>query len=418
MRRGLEGTVRAAFVPAEPASPLEGRLRLVDRFLAEKLQRRLARVGIRLELWDGSSPGLSGAVAGDLVVRDRRSLLGLIVNPDLYFGEAYMDGRVQVRGDFVGVIEALSRLPSLTAISPMERLSLFTSPPNSLRASRKNIHHHYDLGNDFYRLWLDSQLVYTCAYYPSEGATLDDAQTAKLDLVCKKLYLQPGDTVVEAGCGWGALALHMARRYGVSVRAFNISKEQIQFARERAAMEGLASRVEFIDDDYRNVAGQCDVFVSVGMLEHVGVSNYAALADVIKRTLTPAGGRGLLHFIGRDLPRPLNAWIRRRIFPGAYAPTLSEVTCHVLEPANLSVLDVENLRPHYARTLSDWRERFERAEQQVNSLFGDAFYRAWRLYLTGSQAAFTTGWLQLFQIVFGHAGGRTLRWTRADLYSN
>ena len=412
--------MRADFlVPAEPASRADARLNLFDRFLSDRLQRRLKPGRIGLELWDGSSPpGQPEAPTGRLVVRDRRALAGLVLNPDLYFGEVYMSGRVQVRGDFFGVIEGLSRLSTPTGPSPRERIALWTSRAADLGAARRNIQHHYDLGNDFYDLWLDSQLVYTCAYYPTADATLEEAQVAKLDLVCRKLALRPGDRVIEAGCGWGALALHMARHYGATVKAFNISTEQIQFARDRAAREGLIDRVEFIDEDYRNVAGRCDVFVSVGMLEHVGRSNFDALSAVIRRTLDRNTGRGLLHFIGRDRPRPLNPWIRRRIFPGVYPPSLTEVSQHILEPADLSVVDVENLRPHYARTLADWRHRFEAAEADVCVRFGEAFYRAWRLYLAGSQAAFSTGWMQLFQIVFQPSGAPALRWTRDDLYSD
>src|SRR5262249_41376116 len=155
-----------------------------------------------------------------------------------------------------------------------------------------------DLGNDFYRLWLDREMVYTCAYFPTPDATLEQAQIAKMDLVCRKLHLEAGDRVIEAGCGWGALALFMARHYGVSVRAFNISSDQIAYARIRARDEGLADRVEFIEDDYRNVRGECDAFVSVGMLEHVGLRDFPTLGGVIDRSLTE-NGRGLLHFIGR-----------------------------------------------------------------------------------------------------------------------
>ena len=144
---------------------------------------------------------------------------------------------------------------------------------NSRRGSRNNIHRHYDLGNDFYKLWLDEQLLYTCAYFPTPSSTLEHAQIAKMDHVCRKLRLQPGETVVEAGCGWGALALHMARKYGVSVKAYNVSHEQIAFARERARAEGLSDRVEYIEDDYRAITGKFDVFVSVGMLEHVGLGS-------------------------------------------------------------------------------------------------------------------------------------------------
>ena len=171
--------------------------------------------------------------------------------------------------------------------------------------------------------------------------------------------------------------------------------------------------MEFIEDDYRNVHGRYDVFVSVGMLEHVGLANFEALGAVIGRCLD-GHGRGLLHFIGRNQPMMLNPWIRRRIFPGAYPPTLREVFAHVLEPQGLSVLDVENLRLHYAKTLDHWRRRFEGAADQVLKMFDETFVRAWRLYLAGSEAAFTTGTMQLFQVVFAPGTNNAIPWTRAD----
>ena len=392
------------------------RTRALDRWPARHLQRRLEKAAVRLELWDGSSPyALSERPVGSLIVRDRRALAGLIVNPDLYFGEAYTTGRLSVEGALEPVVEALSRLESPTP-PWMARLGGWLAAPNTLSAARRNVHRHYDLGNDFYALWLDDQLVYTCAYFRDARMSLEDAQLAKLDLVCRKLALRPGDAVVEAGCGWGALALHMARRYGARVRAFNISREQIEYARHRAAREGLTQRVEFIDDDYRNVTGRFDVFVSVGMLEHVGRRRLRAVAEVLRRTVGHDGGRGLLHYIGRDVARPLNVWIRRRIFPGAYTPTLGEVSSDILAPAGMSAIDVENLRLHYARTLAHWGRRFARASQQVSARYGEEFRRAWELYLAGSEAAFATGWLQLFQIVFAPTGARPPFWTRESLY--
>jgi cyclopropane-fatty-acyl-phospholipid synthase len=261
-------------------------------------------------------------------------------------------------------------------------------------------------------------MVYTCAYFEQADASLERAQCAKLDLVCRKLGLRPGDRVLEAGCGWGALALHMARHYQARVTAFNLSHEQITYARDRARNEGLEAQVEFVQDDYRRAVGEFDVFVSVGMLEHVGRSHYPSLADVIRRTVRGPRGRGLLHFIGRDTPRPLNAWIRRRIFPGAYPPTLAEVSERIIANAGMSVLDVENLRLHYARTLAHWSARFAAATDAVRAQYGDAFHRAWQLYLSGSQAAFSTGWLQLFQVTFGPVGSAPMHWTRAEIYSS
>jgi cyclopropane-fatty-acyl-phospholipid synthase len=392
------------------------RVSAVQRWLAAVLQTRIAPAAVRVELADGTSTYAGPEPAsGSLIVRDARVILGLLVNPHLYFGEAYMAGRLDVRGGLERVVEAVSRLSLLP--SPIERITSPLSVPNDQTRARRNVHHHYDLGNDFYQSWLDDELVYTCAYFERPEASLEEAQRAKLNLVCRKLRLQPGETVVEAGCGWGALALHMARAYGVRVKAFNVSREQIAFARHRAAREGLAAQVEFIDDDYRNVEGKYDAFVSVGMLEHVGVKHFGTLAEVLSRVLRRDRGRGLLHFIGRDIPRPLNAWVVRRIFPGAYAPTLAEVATRVLEPARMSIVDVENLRLHYARTLAHWGQRFAAIDDQVRERYGETFRRAWELYLAGSEAAFAVGSLQLFQVVFSPLETAPPYWARAEMYA-
>jgi cyclopropane-fatty-acyl-phospholipid synthase len=257
-------------------------------------------------------------------------------------------------------------------------------------------------------------MVYTCAYYPRAETSLAEAQVAKMDHVCRKLQLAPGQRVVEAGCGWGALALHMARHYGVEVRAYNISHQQIAFARERARAEGLEDRVTFVEDDYRTIRGRYDRFVSVGMLEHVGPEHYRELGRVIHDCLDPTG-LGLVHTIGRNYPRPNNPWTERRIFPGSRPPSLSEMAL-IFEPWDLSILDVENLRRHYGRTCQDWLTRFERAADQVERMFDSRFVRMWRLYLAGSVAAFTTGSLQLFQVVFAPGQSNQVPWTREHLY--
>ena len=379
-----------------------------DRWALRCIQQRVRDAPIAFTLWDGFELRPPGPPIATVAFRNRRALFSWIWDAELNFGETYMFGAVDIEGDLLGLLECIYRAPA----SPPPIWQQWQWP-NTRQIARANVHYHYDLGNDFYRLWLDRNLVYTCAYFPTPACGLESAQVAKMDLVCRKVWLAPGERVVEAGCGWGSLALHMAKHYGVTVRAFNVSAEQIAYARERARVEGLTHRVEFIEDDYRNVTGKYDVFMSVGMLEHVGLADYDTLSDTIDRTLTDSG-RGLLHFIGRNRPMPLNRWIRRRIFPGAYPPALDEVFDHVLEPAGLSVLDVENLRLHYAETLEHWRARFEQASEQVRTMFDEPFVRAWRLYLAGSHAAFTTGWMQLFQVVFARGATNAIPWTRVS----
>lgn len=368
----------------------------LDRWALARIQRTVKSAPIRFVLWDGFElPPAAGPAVGAIVFRNRPALLRWVWDPELNFGEAHMSGAVEIRGDLLLMLEAIYRALG----TPTRRSWWLWQKSNDARAARENVHQHYDLRNDFYRLWLDRDMVYTCAYFPTPGTTVEDAQIAKMDLVCRKLQLRPGERVIEAGCGWGSFALFMARHYGVTVRAFNISAEQIAYARNRAEEEGLVGQVEFVEDDYRAARETCDVFVSLGMLEHVGAPDYPTLGRVIDRSLTDRG-RGLLHFIGRNQPAPLNPWIRKRIFPGAYAPTLHEVFEQVLEPHTFSVLDVENLRLHYAKTLEHWRQRFNNAAGQVAPMFDETFVRAWQLYLAGSQASFTTGSLQLFQVLF------------------
>ena len=389
-----------------------------DRALLTLLRRSLGPIPIALALSDTCDvPETDEPVIATVRFADRATLLSLAKDAELAFGDAYAAGRIEVEGDFIAALERVYRAaPQTPRLYSRLRARWFDfSQNNTRRGSRSNIHHHYDLSNDFYRLWLDERMLYTCAYFPKPETSLEAAQEAKLEMVCRKLRLQPGETVVEVGCGWGALAIYMAQHYGVQVKAFNISREQIKYAREWAKREGVTGRVEFIEDDYRNVSQKFDVFCSVGMLEHVGFDHYAELGRVIKRAIGETG-RGFLHYIGRNRPRPLNAWIRKRIFPGGYPPTIRE-SMDVLEPENFSVLDIENLRMHYAKTLEHWLARFESSFETVVRMRGLEFARAWRLYLSGSVVAFRVGSLQLFQVLFAGSRSPFVVWTREHLYA-
>jgi len=386
-------------------------------------RRALARAGaprIAVELWDGRvihggrgdeivDSGERSEVAR-IVVTSRRAFARILVDPELGFGDAYACGEVEVRGDLVALMEAIypdasgpseavpprslrGMLPPLLRVVPLPALRSITPT-----RARRNASIHYDTPSEFFELWLDRSMSYSCAYFPQPTSSLEAAQDAKMERICAKLALAPGERVVEAGCGWGALALYMARRYGVTVDAYNVSRSQLQWARARARCEGLTDRVRFIEADYRTVAGRFDVFVSVGMLEHVGVRAYPQLGRIIRRCLAP-GGRGLIHNIGRSRPMPTHRWIAKRIFPGGYTPSLSEMTT-VFEPNGLVVLDVENQRSHYVRTLASWLERFREQEQRITELLGERAARSWHLYLAAAKAGFACGHLQLYQTLF------------------
>jgi len=383
--------------------------------MMQRLLTALHKPPIHIILWDGSEIRSQHPVPTHaLRIHDRRTLWQLARNPQHGFGEAYADGRLSIDGDFCDFLRIVVGATAQKSPSSHRRPEWLQRRKCTLHSSKENIHRHYDIGNEFYKLWLDDHMLYTCAYYRDPQMSLEQAQVAKMDHVCRKLRLEPGETVIEAGCGWGGFALHMARKYGVTVRAYNISREQIRHAREAARRENLDDRVEFIEDDWRNCAGECDAFVSIGMLEHVGIENYAELGTAVERCLHPAG-RGLIHSIGRNFPQQLNSWIERRIFPGAQPPSLGEAM-QIFEGRNLSVLDVENIRLHYAVTCRDWLQRFEERLAEVREMFDERFIRMWRLYLATSMVAFECGTLQLFQILFAPGRSNKLPWTRAYQY--
>ena len=398
-------------------TPSENRSRNYERYLLRRVLDAMGSPRFAVALWDGFkvSPKDAAPVA-TVNVHNRSALNQLLRQGDMGFGDAFSNGGISVEGDLVAMLVAAFTVPEPTGIAAVVK-SLQQRKPraNTKDGSRENIHHHYDIGNDFYRLWLDKEMQYTCAYFPEDDLTIEAAQQAKMDHVCRKLQLRPGDRVAEAGCGWGGLARHMALNYGAKVSSWNVSAEQVQYATDRAKAEGYDDRVTYVLDDYRNITGEYDAFVSVGMLEHVGLDNYTELGSVVDRCLTQ-NGRALVHTIGRNRPRLMNAWIEKRIFPGAYPPTLKEMM-EIFEPNRFSVLDVENLRLHYAKTLAHWLARYDASDEQVQAEFGEDFARAWRLYLAGSQAAFLAGGLQLFQVVFTRERNNELAATRRHLYS-
>ncbi len=394
----------------------------LDRSLVKKLLEYSGNPRIEVRLWNGEKVSISNEdPIATMRFNSRSACRRLMTQGDIGFGDGYSEGQIEIEGELVEFLREVYRAKSRPVKGSKGVFQLHELLPkkkpqkNTLSGSKSNIHHHYDLGNEFYSLWLDREAMqYTCAYYPIESMTLEQAQVAKMEHVCRKLMLEPGQTVVEAGCGWGGLARYMAKTYGVKVKSYNISHEQIVYATERARLDGLDDLVEYIEDDYRNIKGSYDVFVSVGMLEHVGRQNYQELGAVVDRCLAE-NGRALVHSIGRNAPELMSAWIEKRIFPGAYPPTIREMM-DIVEPFNFSVLDIENLRLHYAKTLRHWLQRFDGNEEKITKMFDDRFVRAWRLYLCGSIAAFLVGTLQLFQITFARGMDNSISMTREHLY--
>ncbi len=291
---------------------------------------------------------------------------------------------------------------------------------HSVAASRESVHHHYDIGNDFYRLWLDDTdaILHALTLPPPWTLRLNRRNLPSSTMSAVALYWAPGERGPRSRVRLGGLgaAAHGRAAHGVSVRAFNLSREQVAYARDRAQSAGLSNRIEYVEDDYRNAAGQYDAFVSVGMLEHVGLENFDELGRVVDRSLTSAG-RGLIHSIGRNAPAasirgPKNG-SSRGLVPG---PSGNEMT-GIFEPFRFSILDVENLRLHYARTLRPVdTSSFEQNSETIARMFDDRFVRMWRMYLAASIATFQVGGLQVFQVVFGRESNNAIPWTRDHLY--
>jgi len=384
----------------------EGRVKLLKRRLTNLIRAGRLTVhglGPQAKVFGQSVSGFP-----DIVVRiaDRPTAWKIGLRPDLYFGEAYMDGSLVIeKGSLWDLLELCGRnLAASTWRRPPGRFrraarSLLRTfqQLNSRRVARRNVAHHYDLSDALFHHFLDADRQYSCAYFRNPEASLEEAQIAKTTHIAAKLMLRPGMRVLDIGCGWGGLALTLAKLADVHVTGITLSQQQAAVARRRAEEAGLAGRVTFELQDYRDVGGRFDRIVSVGMFEHVGVPNYPVFFEKIGCLLTD-DGVALLHSIGRkDGPGVTGAWIRKYIFPGAYVPALSE-TLKTVEPTGLWVTDIEVLRLHYAETLRQWRERFMERASLIRETYDDRFCRMWEFYLATSEIGFRYDNLMVFQM--------------------
>ncbi len=414
------------------------------------------RRAFAVAFWDGTreAPGAQ-TPEFTLVLRHPDALRRMLLPPsELTLAEAYVRGDIEIEGDLgaaSGVADDLGALlaaPGRLArvLLRLQALPVADEPPvartegrfrhqgqrHSLERDRAAVRHHYDLGNDFYALWLDRRMVYSCAYFPTGGETLDDAQEAKLELICRKLRLRPGERLLDIGCGWGGLISFAAERYGVEALGITLSQAQAQLARERIAAAGLSGRCRVEICDYRELPPSevFDKVVSVGMVEHVGRAQMRAYFETAFRHLRP-GGLFLNHGIVLAAPQPggtlrrlgarlwgQGAFIQHYIFPDGELLPAGEMLSHA-EACGFEPRDLESLREHYALTLDHWRRRLEARQTEAVALVGEPLYRAWRLYLAGSAWRFRVGQIGVVQMLFARqtARGRVeLPLTRADLY--
>jgi cyclopropane-fatty-acyl-phospholipid synthase len=381
--------------------------------LASRLFERIITIG-RLRVLDagGRFHTFEGSPGASVTIRLHDPALHwkLLIRPRLYLGEAYMDGALTVEeGSLYDLIDLLAvNLEAMPegllarllngSVTLLRRVHQY----NPLPRARQNAAHHYDLSDQLYELFLDKDRQYSCAYFYDGGNDLDVAQLNKKQHIAAKLLVRPGQRVLDIGSGWGGLALYLASEYGADVTGLTLSVEQHKVAVRRVAAAGLSDRVRFYLRDYREELGRYDRIVSVGMFEHVGINHYSAFFAKLKSLMTP-DGIALLHSIGRkDGPGSTHPWIRKYIFPGGYAPALSEVLPTV-ERSKLWITDIEILRLHYAETLRAWRDRFERNRDRLSRIYDERFCRMWEMYLISSEVAFRRQDHMVFQMQLSKA---------------
>lgn len=367
--------------------------------------------------WDDT--GFTIGETPDFVVhfRTREALQRVVSDAFLGFGEAFMTGDLDVEGDMFKLFQLGFAIDfGERPMSLLLRLRLgfhFLMARNTIARARKNISFSYDIGNEFYEILLGKGMIYTCAYFNAPDDTLDQAQWNKMDLVCRKLLLQPGEHIADLGCGWGGFLMHAAENYGVTGVGVGISAEQRDYAVRKIAERGLSDKIEIRLQDAREVQGTFDKVASIGMLEHMGNAQIAPVYEAVARVLKP-GGMALTHTIGNEIPRSIDPWIDRYIFPGTQASPLTTMV-EAAGKNGLYATDLENLRLHYPPTVTYWLKNFDDNIDRIREMYDEKFIRSFRLYLVVASASFTWGDNRLYQLLMTKGIKNDVPFNRAHL---
>ncbi|HQR55799.1 MAG TPA: class I SAM-dependent methyltransferase [Burkholderiaceae bacterium] len=376
------------------------------RLLADAWSRR-GGVPLRIVFPDQSAVDLGQPTRVTLRIRDRSLLPGLAAPTLEFLGDAFIDGKLDIEGDLVEAMAIGQSVVEACGFSVAQR-AMQAWRLHRRGDDRAAIQHHYDVGNEFYQLWLDQRMVYSCAYFRTGRESIDEAQVAKLDHICRKLRLNQGERLLDVGCGWGALVLHAARHYGVSAVGITLSEAQAELARERVAEAGLSGRVEILLMDYRDLPNRFgvaafDKVASVGMFEHVGLRNLPAYFRAVAAVLRDRGlflnhGITASDVESRSVGSGVSEFMERHVFPHSELPHL-HVAVREISAAGFETVDVESLRPHYAQTLAQWYRRLEERGADAVRLVPARTLRTWRIYLAGCSYAFQQGWMNVYQIL-------------------
>ncbi|MBI3284637.1 MAG: class I SAM-dependent methyltransferase [Burkholderiales bacterium] len=378
---------------------------------------------LRIDLWNGRQLNFCSGQPQVIIKIPDVSGLACLLTPSLSnLGAAYVEGKIDVYGEPGAIISIGNTLASHS----LKLEGKFARVSRNLRRSKAKdqqaIQYHYDVSNDFYRLWLDENMVYSCAYFENGNEDLATAQIKKIDHILTKIRLRPGDRLLDIGCGWGALVLRAAKNYGARCVGITLSENQATLARETVAREGLSEVIEIRLQDYRDVSGCFDRITSIGMFEHVGLSELPAYFAKIQSLLTD-DGLVMNHGItstdpeSGETPYGSGEFIERYVFPYGALPHIG-LALKAIQQGGLETLDVENLRRHYARTCGLWKESFEAKSEEIRRLAGDRRYRIWRVYLAGCEYAFNQDWISVYQVVCAKAAHNPsqLPWSRRHMY--
>lgn len=370
----------------------------------------------QVKFWDGDTEDYGvGKAKFKIIFNEPIPKMDLLSDPSTAFGEGYMTKKIDIEGSVQDVIESLYNNKDSFLKNGEKYERLIRRFKGSVKDSKENIKFHYDIGNDFYKLWLDDTMTYSCGYFKSPTDTLYDAQKNKVSHILKKLNLKEGLSLLDIGCGWGELIISAAKNYKVKALGITLSSEQFESVKERIKREELEALVDVKLIDYRELKGMAfDRVVSVGMLEHVGKENLKEYFQVVNKLLND-GGISVVHSITGVNDGGTNTWIDKYIFPGGYVPAIKEIVAEIAEQ-DFELIDVESLRRHYGKTLENWARNFEKALPIIEKTKDEEFIRMWRLYLNSCAASFNCGNINIHQILFAKGLNNDLPWTREYMY--
>ncbi len=391
---------------------------MLEKRLFDTILKKLTRGGIQVVYWDNDTRKYGPTKPYfTMHIKSAKALRAIFKNRSLGLGESYTNGLIDITGDLEGVVRLVAENQS--AFSSLEKTLRLAKRHRNIASKQKGyIAHHYDLGNDFYKLWLDKNMLYSCAYFKSENDPLEQAQMQKIDHILRKLQLKPGEHLLDIGSGWGTLLITAVKKYGVTGHGVTLSEEQLAYCKQAAIREGIADKLTFELTGYQELPKRgltFDKIVSVGMFEHVGQGNHKDYYQAIDRLLKP-NGLSVLHTITQQIEEPNDPWIDKYIFPGGYLPSNREIT-RALPNYNFRLIDYENLRIHYALTLEEWMRRYESHKDEIIAMFDEPFYRMWHFWLACSAASFRYAQCDLSQYVFTKGPQNNLPLTREFLYT-